>query len=288
MVAPHFKAYIGRARMKPLDLGNGCQGMRALNYERCRECRALNEPGAVFCSRCGASLNGPAYGGASRRRRRVTATGAAVGLALFLILLATVFTFGVIVYRTVKSGDNVDTITSVRGTTASTSTSLAGGSGGSGASSSSTVAATLVRPQAASASSVLKATSTVNYAATNLLDGDLATAWNEGAEGPGVGQWVRLGFSQPVVLARIEIANGYQKDEERFVGNARVKSLRLEYSSGDTQVVDLLDTESFQSVTALSQPTEWLKLTIVSVYPDFIWEDAALSEVRIFALAGQQ
>ena len=45
----------------------------------------------------------------------------------------------------------------------------------------------VIRPTAASASSVLKATSTNNYRATNLLDGDLTTAWNEGAEGPGTG-----------------------------------------------------------------------------------------------------
>jgi len=135
---------------------------------------------------------------------------------------------------------------------------------------------------------VLKATSTINYGAANLLDGDLATAWNEGAEGPGVGQWVRFAFSNPIVPARIEIANGYQKDAERFHGNVRVKSLKLEYSNGATQVVELLDTEDFQSVTTVQASTEWIKLTIQSVYPDYVWADAALSEVRIFALAGQQ
>lgn len=208
-----------------------------------------------------------------------------MGFALFLVLLAVAFTLGVIVYRTVKPGGSVDTLTSVTGTIASTSTTLAEGSSGSGASTPSTVAATLVRANSASASSVLKATSTINYGATNLLDGDLTTAWNEGAEGPGVGEWVRLAFTEPVVLARVEIANGYQKDSERFRGNARVKSLKLEYSSGTTQLIDLLDTEDFQSVTTVRKSTEWIKLTIVSVYPDYEWEDAALSEVRVFALA---
>jgi hypothetical protein len=252
---------------------------------RCRECRALNEPGALFCSRCGASLAGPPYRGAHPRQRRVTAAGAAMGFALFLILLAVAFTLGVIVYRTVKPGDNVNTLTSVPGTIASTSTTLAKGSTGTSGSTTSTEAAKLVRPSSASASSTLKATSTVNYGATNLLDGDLATAWNEGADGPGVGQWVRFTFSTPVVLARIEIANGYQKDAERFKGNVRVKSLKLEYSNGATQLVDLLDTEDFQSVTTVREPTEWIKLTIMSVYPDYVWEDAALSEVRFFAVA---
>lgn len=287
-MASQFESHIKGPAHEITRSGEGQSAMSNPDHARCRECRALNEPGALFCSRCGASLAGPPYLGGQPRRRRVTAAGAAMGFALFLILLATAFTLGVIVYRTVKPGDNVDTLTSVPGTIASTSTTLAEGSSGNGASTSSTVAATLVRPRAASASSVLKATSTINYGATNLLDGDLATAWNEGVEGPGTGQWVRFAFSEPVILARIEIANGYQKDPERFKGNARVKSLKLEYSNGTTQLIDLLDTEDYQSVTTVRKSTEWIKLTIVSVYPDYIWEDAALSEVRIFAVADQQ
>ncbi len=86
---------------------------------------------------------------------------------------------------------------------------------------------------------------------------------------------------------RIEILNGYQIDDERFQGAIRVKQLRLEYSYGSTQIVDLYDSKEPQSITARSRPTEWLKLTVLSVYPDYIWEDAALSEVRLFESATQ-
>lgn len=265
---------------------------------RCRECQALNDRGAVFCTRCGASLRGPGYPGGPRRRRRVTGSGAALSLALFVLLLATVFTLGVIVYRQIQPTENVDAFQGTSGTTASTSTTLGTGSSGtgsngtgadgSGSSTTSTAPGLVLRPQAAKASSVLEPTSTNNYRATNLLDGDLATAWNEGAQGPGIGEWVRLEFAEPVILAHIEIANGYQKDRDRFLGNARVKSLKLEYSNGTTQLVDLLDTKDFQSITTLRKATEWLKLTIVSVYPDYEWADAALSEVRVYELAAQQ
>jgi hypothetical protein len=261
--------------------------MSASSHVRCRECQVLNDPEALFCSRCGASINGPAYAGARRGRRRVTVAGTAMGLALVLILLATVFILGVIVYRVLQPGENIDPLAGLTGTTATTGTTLVEGSSGSGASTSSTLAATLVRPRAVSASSTLEATSTNNYRPTNLLDGDLTTAWNEGAEGPGVGQWVRFEFSEPLTLARMEIANGYQKDKERFQGNVRVKSLKVEYSNGITQLVDLLDTEDLQTVTTTRQAVEWVKLTIVSVYPDYEWEDAALSEVRIYELSGQ-
>ena len=269
--------------------------MGSPDYVRCRECRALNEPGALFCSRCGSSLGGLAYPGSQFRRRRVTVAGAVMAFALFLMLLAATFALGFIIYRSVKPEGEAGALTSIRGTTASTGTLPSGGStggtsgtgGSSGSGTSSTAALTAVRPQSARASSVLKSTLTINYSATNLLDGNVATAWNEGSKGPGVGQWVRLDFSRPVIPVRLEIANGYQKDAERFVGNVRVKGLELEYSDGSTQVVELLDTDGFQSVTTEPVSTEWIKMTIVSVYPDYVWEDAALSEVRIFALAGQ-
>lgn len=269
--------------------------MNNADHSRCRECRALNEPGALFCSRCGASLSGLSYPGSQFRRRRVTAAGAVMAFALFLVLVAAAFTLGVIVYRTVKPEDNPGALTSIRGTTASTGGLSAGGANGgtpgtggsAGGSTSSTAAPTAIRPRSASASSVLKATSTINYSATNLLDGDLTTAWNEGAEGPGIDEWVRLDFSKPVALARIEIANGYQKDAERFLGNVRVKGMELEYSDGSTQVIELLDTEDLQSVATEQVSTEWIKMTILSVYPDHEWEDAALSEVHVYAVAGQ-
>jgi hypothetical protein len=258
---------------------------------RCYECEALNEPSALFCARCGATLRTAVSPSPLPRRHRVTASGAALALAIFVVLLATLFALGAIVYRTTMTEQPVmDPLAGRPGTTATTSTTVPGnseGSGGGGSTATTQSRGIAVRPQAASASSVLKATSRTDFRAPNLLDEDLETAWNEGAEGPGLGEWVRFDFGESVVLSRIEIANGYQKDEERFQGTIRIRSLKLEYSNGSTQLIDLLDTMDVQAVAMRSQPTDWLKLTIMAVYDDYVWEDAALSEVRLFELAGQ-
>jgi hypothetical protein len=270
--------------------------MSAVDHIRCQQCRTPNDPGALFCGRCGASLTGSIHGGVRRRQGRVTAAGVAMGFALFLILLATTFILGFIIYRTLELGEAVDPYVARSGTTASivadASDNPGGGSDGSGSGGSdnpsSTAAAMLIRASAASASSVLKATTTSNFRPPNLLDGDLTTAWIEGEEGPGSGEWARFDFSEPVVLDHLEIANGYQKDDDRFFSHARVKSLKVEYSNGATQLVELLDTKDLQSVTTTHRATEWIKLTIVSVYPDYEWEDAALSEVRVYASPDEQ
>ncbi|MBN1320037.1 MAG: discoidin domain-containing protein [Thermoleophilia bacterium] len=252
-------------------------------FVRCNECRAFNEPRALFCSRCGASLYGPAHGGVRRKHRRVTAAGLAMGTALLLALAVITFIFVTIIMRGLDKGEEIDPYRGLTGTPATVSTSVTQtGSGADGGATSTTLAPVQIRPSSAASSSYLKSKSTTSYRATNLLDGDLATAWEEGAEGPGLGEWVRLEFNDPLVIARLEIANGCQKDEDRFNGNPRVRSLKVEYSDGTTQLVELEDVTDFQTITATVGPVEWVKLVVVSVYAGDRWEDTALSEVRVY------
>ena len=83
-------------------------------------------------------------------------------------------------------------------------------------------------------------------------------------------------------LARLEIANGYQKDDGRFAGNPRVRLMRVEYSSGAAQIVQLFDVKDIQTIEPTSEAVEWVRLVILSVYPGGEWQDTALSEVRIY------
>lgn len=208
-----------------------------------------------------------------------------MSLALLLVLAATVFALYSVVVRALEPEQESDPFAGQEATEATVGpvTTEAPTGSTSTARTTTTLAGTIIRPTAVTSSSALKATSTNNYKATNLLDGDLATAWEEGAEGPGIGEWVMFEFSRQVTLTRIEIANGYQKDDDRYFGNPRVRSLGVEYSTGTVQLIDLLDTRDYQAIIPTRQPVEWVKLTIVSVYPGDIWDDTALSEVRIYS-----
>jgi hypothetical protein len=254
--------------------------MSPLAQTRCPQCRVPNEPGALFCSRCGASLNRPGYQGT--RRRRVSAAGVTMGFAMLLALGLTALVLFLLIYRVLQPEPEPDLYSGVTGTTATllrlSSEDTTSDSGGG---------AIQVRPRAASASSILEASNTRDYRPTNLLDGDLTTAWNEGVPGPGVGEWVRLEFARPLVLDRLEIANGYQQDTDRFYANGRVKSLELEYSNGASQLVELLDSLGYQKIEPVVGETEWVKLTIRSVYPGRAWDDTALSEVRVYEAVDQ-
>jgi len=137
------------------------------------------------------------------------------------------------------------------------------------------------------ASSYIEPSAERTYGPDNLIDGDPATAWNEGAEGLGEGEWVRLHFETPVIPARLEVANGYQRDEERYTGNGRIEQMTVKYSDGTSQTVELEDRQGFQEVPLVPKETEWLLLTAESVYPGSTWEDLALSEIRVFGSRGQ-
>jgi hypothetical protein len=277
--------------------------MTDVMFVRCNECRALNEPRAAFCSRCGASLRGPLHGATGPSSRRLSSASLATGAALLLGLLILVVVLYTVVARSLDTQENVGAYTDQEGipatiitvqteTTAvtdqagATATSVAPGEDtGSSDSTTTTVPSLIVRPKATVSSSALKGTSTASYQATNLLDDDLTTAWVEGANGTGLGEWVRFEFAQPLVLARLEIANGFQKDDQRFRGNPRVRLVKVEYSSGATQLVELFDVKDLQMVVPTSEAVEWVRLIVVSVYPGERWEDAALSEVHLYEKA---
>jgi hypothetical protein len=218
----------------------------------------------------------------------VTAAGVAMGFALFLILLVATFTLGFLVYRALGYGETVDPYLGRSGTTATVITGSSDNAGGGGGGSTSSEPVMAIRPWASSASSILEPTITSNFRPPNLVDDDLTTAWSEGKDGPGTGEWVRFEFLEPIVVDHLEIANGYQKDDERFFATARVEALKLEFSNGATQLVELLDTKDLQSITTPHRATDWIKLTIVSVFPDYEWDNASLSEIRIYAVSDGQ
>jgi hypothetical protein len=263
-------------------------------FVRCGECGALNEPQAVFCSRCGASLPSPAHG---VPRARLNSTSVALGASMLLGLLLLVFVLYSTIARGLDKSASVAPYAEQKGIPASivtTTTVKSGGQAvvvtdgsqtGPAATTTTTEPPILVRPKATVASSALKGTSTESFQATNLVDNDLSTAWVEGAKGTGLGEWVRFQLTKPTLLSRIEIANGYQKDSARFETNPRVRLVNIEFSSGATLLVELKNTQELQFLTPPGEAVEWVKLVIVSVYPGVESDETALSEVRLFEKA---
>lgn len=91
----------------------------------------------------------------------------------------------------------------------------------------------------AEASSELKSKNE-QYAAKNVIDNNLSTAWVEGVSGSGINENIKIDFAPYTAGGKIEgstlinkigIINGYSKDKDTFKSNNRVKKIRISYYS---------------------------------------------------------
>ena len=120
------------------------------------------------------------------------------------------------------------------------------------------------------------------YGPINLFDGNPATAWVEGANNQGEGEAFVITLNSETVPSLLRIMNGYNKSDDIFTKNSRVRELIISTSSGEKQRHTLDDTMGWQEVPLdFVEPAQWLEFRIGSVYPGSKYSDTALSEIRV-------
>lgn len=152
-------------------------------------------------------------------------------------------------------------------------------------------------------SSSLPPSGRYHYGKEAMRDGDLRTAWVEGAKGPGLGETITLDFKGSY-LTELALLNGYLADETFYYANARIKKVRVELELGEGAEPNEKK-EQFE-VTLPDRPykdfnprfpfaaADWVvqhpsgagfidrvKLTILEVYPGRKYEDAAVTEIYL-------
>lgn len=123
----------------------------------------------------------------------------------------------------------------------------------------------------------------VTYAATNLLDGDSATAWR--TPGRGIGETITFEFEGPCRLTAIYVLNGYHKTDsedgsDRWTQNRRVSSF-LVHAGESTYFAELdADSRDWQSLELDGLPVESVTLKIDGSEPSEPERDyTAISEI---------
>lgn len=133
-----------------------------------------------------------------------------------------------------------------------------------------------------SASSVRLAVQANTYYAANAMDGKRSTAWIEGVDGPGLGEWIRFDFDREITLHRILIQPGYFKSPGIWSENNRIAGMTAYFSDGTSRDLSFDDRLESQKADVGSVKTRWVKLVIKSVYygtnPGST-DDTAISEV---------
>ncbi len=197
-------------------------------------------------------------------------------VVIALLLFALVAIAGVFLFRqksdkdtrVTQTGTPAQTSTSARRDDASTPGELA---------TSSTQTNRPLKITASSSSNRLAVQSNTYYP-SNAIDGKKATAWIEGVDGPGIGEWIRFDFDREITLHRILWQPGYFKSPMIWSENNRLASVTAEFSDGTSRTLNFTDQMESQKTDIGSVRTKWVRFVIKSVYYGTD-PDTALSEV---------
>lgn len=134
------------------------------------------------------------------------------------------------------------------------------------------------------ASSTLADQGSNTYVASNLIDSNSRTCWSEGVSGSGIGEYITFDYSGPVSLKSIVVSNGYRKTSKLYYQNNRVKSMKVVYDDGYSQLLEFTDSfensvQSFDLNTL--HKTKQVKLYIEDVYAGSTYDDTSIDEIAI-------
>ena len=144
-------------------------------------------------------------------------------------------------------------------------------------------------PKETKASSFLSENGAISCVPGNAKDWNLHTAWVEGAEGQGIGEYLEIVFDkQSNPFNEIHIINGYAKSHRVWEENSRVKDLKVYYNDVPVAILKLKDTRDEQLFKVdMIGPKEgtkakrdWtVRFEILDVYPGSKYEDTAITEI---------
>ena len=119
------------------------------------------------------------------------------------------------------------------------------------------------------------------YSAANANDADGSTAWAEGADGVGEGEWLSFFFDERAV-AGFAIRAGYQKSAETYNNNARPARICVSVA-GESDCYVTLEDRRGEQVVLFQYPvvSDYLSIEIVSAYSGTSYADTCISDVRI-------
>lgn len=121
----------------------------------------------------------------------------------------------------------------------------------------------------------------LHHDTSNLMDGDLSTAWVESVAGQGKAFTLKLNGAYKVF--GFIIYTGYQKNEDVYTKNSRPAKIAVMFSDGTRQDMELYDISGLQKVTFYTVVnTSSISFAIQSVYTGTKYQDTAVLEISLF------
>lgn len=124
----------------------------------------------------------------------------------------------------------------------------------------------------------------MNYKVENVIDNDLSTAWIEGVSDDGIGQFIKFSSNNTFRIDKIDIINGFSKNQKIYMKNNRIKKVIIEFSDKSQQVYELEDNNmEYQTIDIGGINTNSVKVIIKEVYTNGrVYADTCISEISIY------
>jgi hypothetical protein len=148
----------------------------------------------------------------------------------------------------------------------------------------------LTRLASVTASSSLRTDRWGSYQPRMAVDGRRSTGWTEGVRGSGVGEWIKLTFSEPMEVHSVGLNVGYDSNSDIFYKNNRIKRATLVFSNGERLELGFADRRGMQTIPLDrgddgNIETTFIKIVIEEVFPGLKYDDTCLAEVEVWGLA---
>jgi hypothetical protein len=121
------------------------------------------------------------------------------------------------------------------------------------------------------------------------IDGARETAWVEGVDGAGVGEWIELRFPEIIELHVLNVSIGYDKSGDLFVKNNRVREAVLSVDDSREVTVTFEDSRGLQPISVgdvFGGPveTQSVRLTITDVVAGTRYDDTCIAEIEVYGV----
>ena len=127
-----------------------------------------------------------------------------------------------------------------------------------------------------------------SYPPQNAIDGNINTAWVEGVNGLGKGEWIKLSIDmrgQKGNISSIIFLPGYGKSEEHFKKNNRLKSILVKRPGYEDYSIRLSFADSYSyyydNMTMYGSKIHSLYIYIEDVYKGSKYDDTCIGEIIV-------
>ena len=126
----------------------------------------------------------------------------------------------------------------------------------------------------------------VSYAAKNLTDGKQSTAWFEGQDGSGLGEFVTLELGGDKTITGLRVWNGFWYTYDFWERHNRAKEIEVFFSDDSSQTFQL-DDEMKPAEITFDKPvkTSSVKVKVKAIHRGNTFNDTGISEIQVLEAA---